>query len=256
MTLPRATFRFYAELNDFLPLGKRGVPFEREFSGRPAVKDAIESLGVPHTEVDLVLLDGQSVDFGATVPDGARVSVFPVFESIDIGPIARVRPEPLREPRFILDVHLGRLAAYLRMLGFDVVFKNDSTDRELAHLAQRERRILLTRDRDLLKRSAVTHGYWMRQTSPRRQVVEVLRRFDLLRSISPFERCLRCNEHLVKVDRSEVEPRLPERIREQHIDFKTCRSCERIYWKGSHHRRMQQLIAELSRQLAADGNFA
>jgi uncharacterized protein len=256
LTLPRATFRFYAELNDFLPPAHRGVPIERTFSGRPAVKDAIESLGVPHTEVDLVLLDGQSVDFAAPVPDGARVSVYPVFESIDIGPIARVRPQPLREPRFILDVHLGRLAAYLRMLGFDVLFKNDSSDRELALLAQRERRILLTRDRDLLKRSAVTHGYWMRQTSPRRQLVEVLRRFDLLRSISPFQRCLRCNEPLVTVDRSEVEPRLPERIRDQHTDFKTCRSCERIYWKGSHHRRMQQLIAELSRQLAADGNFA
>ncbi len=256
MTLPRATFRFYAELNEFLSPAHRSVPFERTFSGRPAVKDVIESLGVPHTEVDLVLLDGQSVDFGAPVPDGARVSVYPVFESIDIGPIARVRPQPLREPRFILDVHLGRLATYLRMLGFDVLFKNDSTDRELALVAQRERRILLTRDRDLLKRSAVTHGYWMRQTSPRRQLVEVLRRFDLLRSISPFQRCLRCNEPLVTVDRSEVEPRLPERVRDLQTDFKTCRSCERIYWKGSHHRRMQQLIAELSRQLAADSNFA
>jgi uncharacterized protein len=256
LILSRATFRFYAELNDFLPLAKRGVPFEHEFSGRPAVKDAIESLGVPHTEVDLVLLDGQSVDFGAAVSDGARVSVFPVFESIDIGPIARVRPQPLREPRFVLDVHLGRLAAYLRMLGFDVLFRNDSTDRELARIAQLERRILLTRDRDLLKRSAVTHGYWMRQTSPRRQVVEVLRRFDLRGSISPFERCLRCNQPLVTVHRSEIEQRLPERIRDQHREFKTCRACERIYWKGSHHRRMEQLIAELSRQLAAYGNFA
>jgi uncharacterized protein len=240
-----ATFRFYAELNDFLSRDRRGIAFEHVFSGRPAVKDLIESLGVPHSEVDLVLIDGESVDFTAPVLDGSRVSVFPMFESVDIAPIARVRSEPLREPRFVLDVHLGRLAAYLRMAGFDVSWRNDRDDEELARISHSEGRILLTRDRDLLKRGAVTHGYWMRQTQPRRQLIEVLHRFDLLRSISPFTRCLRCNDLLHPVDKSQIEFNLPPRVRERHSQFRTCPSCSRIYWKGSHHERMKQLIGEL-----------
>jgi len=256
LNLPRATFRFYAELNDFLPPSRRGAPFAHSFFGRPAVKDAIEALGVPHTEVDLVLLDGESVDFRAPLFDGARVCVFPVFESIDIRSITRVRPQPLREPRFVLDVHLGRLAAYLRMLGFDVLFTPEAADQKLARIAQSERRILITRDRDLLKRSAVSHGYWIRESSPRLQVIEVLQRFDLLASIAPFERCIRCNQPLVPAERADVENRLPARVRERHAEFRTCSSCGRIYWKGSHHQRMQQMISELRHQVAAKGNFA
>ena len=256
MSLPRATFRFYAELNDFLPPSRRSAPFVHSFLGRPAVKDTIEALGIPHTEVDLVLLDGESVDFRAPLFDGARVSVFPVFESIDIRSITRVRPQPLREPRFVLDVHLGRLTAYLRMLGFDVLFGPKSADDELARIAQSERRILLTRDRDLLKRSAVSHGYWIRESSPRLQVLEVLRRFDLVGSIAPFERCIRCNEPLVCAERAKIEARLPARVRERHTEFRTCPSCERIYWKGSHHIRMQQMISDLCHQVAAKDDFA
>jgi uncharacterized protein len=242
-----ATYRFYAELNDFLPADRRGVAFEHAFSGRPSVKDAIESLGVPHAEVDLVLIDGESVDFAAPVRDGSRVSVFPVFETIDVAPIARVRLAPLRQTRFVLDVHLGRLAAYLRMAGFDVSWQKDRGDAELAQISQVERRILLTRDRDLLKRSAVSHGYWMREIQPRRQLAEVLRRFDLLRSIAPFTRCLRCNELLRAADPAETAGRLPPKVRERHTDFRTCCSCGRIYWRGTHHQRMTELIAEASR---------
>jgi uncharacterized protein with PIN domain len=165
----------------------------------------IESLGVPHGEVDLILVNGESVDFSALLPDGARVSVYPVFEAIDIGPIARVRPEPLRETRFVLDVHLGRLAAYLRLLGFDASWRNDYGDAILVQLSGAERRILLTRDRELLKRSSVTHGYWIRETQPSKQLVEVVRRFDLFRSAAPFRRCLRCNHLLEEVDKASYQ---------------------------------------------------
>ncbi len=237
-----AQFRFYAELNDFLPPSRRGMQFSRAFVGSPSVKDAIESLGVPHSEVDLVLVDGESVDFRFPLRDGARVSVYPVFESIDISPIARVRPSPLREPRFVLDVHLGRLAAYLRMLGFDVFAPTDCADAGLARISAEQRRILLTRDRNLLKRSAVTHGYWIRERVPRLQLVEVLKRFDLFQSVSPFRRCLRCNSLLEPIEKATIGERLPPRIRESHGDFRICRSCDRIYWKGSHHQRMQRLI--------------
>ncbi len=129
-----AEFRFYAELNDFLPPSKRLVPFSYPFEVSGSVKDMIESLGVPHTEVDLILANGESVGFSYLVRDGDRISVYPVFESIDIAPIVRVRPQPLRDPRFVLDTHLGRLASYLRMLGFDTLYQSDYQDEELLRI--------------------------------------------------------------------------------------------------------------------------
>ena len=243
--MPSAQFRFYAELNDFLPPGRRGKDIAHAFRGSPSVKDVIEALGVPHGEVDLILADGESVDFSWALRDGARVSVYPVFESIDIGPLVRVRPEPLRAPRFVLDGHLGRLAAYLRMMGFDVRWRNPCGDEELARIAADEHRILLTRDRGLLKRRAVTHGHWMREVEPKRQATEVLRRFDLSRSVEPFRRCLRCNELLQPIRKELVAERLPPRVREGQDEFVRCPSCERVYWRGSHHRRMERLIEEV-----------
>src|SRR5271157_1471134 len=161
--MKQASLRFYAELNDFLPPERRATDIPCPFHVSPAVRDLIESLGVPHTEVDLILANGESVDFDYPVRDGDRISVYPVFESLDIAPLARVRPEPLRHPRFVVDVHLGRLAASLRMLGFDALYRNDASDEELARTSSEQERILLTRDRGLLKRSAVTRGYYVRE---------------------------------------------------------------------------------------------
>jgi len=191
-----ARFRFYAELNDFLPLESRGCYLERQFATGGSVKDFIESFGVPHTEVDLVLVNGETVDFSYRVRDGDGVSVYPVFESFDIAPVSRVRPAPLRDLRFVLDVHLGRLAAYLRMAGFDATYRNDAADAELAEAAERERKVLLTRDRYLLMRTKVDRGYWVRSADPRQQLAEVLKRFQLADSLRPFTRCLVCNGEL------------------------------------------------------------
>ena len=240
-----ARFRFYAELNDFLPPGRRGVEFAHEFHGGPSVKDVIESLGVPHTEVDLVLADGESVDFSWILREGARVSVYPVFESIDIAPLARVRPAPLREVRLVLDVHLGRLARYLRMLGFDARWRNDERDEEIARVASAEHRIVLTRDAGLLKRRIVTHGYRVREADPRRQLAEVSHRLDLFGSIAPFRRCLCCNALLETVRKEDIAGELPPRVRERHDAFRRCPSCRRVYWAGTHHQRMERLIADL-----------
>ena len=173
-----AWFRFYAELNDFLPVESRMKELARHFDVSGSVKDLIESFGVPHTEVDLVLINSESADFTCLVRDQDRVSVYPVFESLDISAASRVRPAPLRELRFVLDVHLGRLAAYLRMAGFDALYRNDASDAELASISVSERRVLLTRDRYLLMRTEVNRGYWVRSTDPRQQVVEVLERAD------------------------------------------------------------------------------
>ena len=240
-----AEFRFYAELNDFLPRSRRGTSFVHRFSGSPSVKDAIESLGVPHAEVDLVLADGESVGFSFRLRDGVRVAVYPTFESIDVAPLTRVRPEPLRDLRFVLDGHLGRLARHLRMAGFDAWWRGDASDEELAALSAAERRVLLTRDRGLLKRSQVTHGYCVREALPARQLAEVVRRFDLARSVAPFRRCLRCNDPLEPVAKEAVAERLPPRVRERHADFRRCPACGRVYWAGTHHRRMERLLAEI-----------
>jgi uncharacterized protein with PIN domain len=252
----RAFFRFYAELGDFLPSARRGVTFAHEFRGRPSVKDVIESLGVPHTEVDLVLADGESVDFAWTLRDGARVAVYPVFESIDVAAVARVRPEPLREVRFAVDGHLGRLARYLRMLGFDTLWRADAGDEEIARVAAAERRIVLTRDAGLLKRRIVTHGYRVREAMPRRQLAEVVRRLDLVRAIAPFRRCLACNELLVPVAKEDVRAELPPRVRERQQAFRRCPGCRRVYWAGSHLERMERLVAEVVAEGSAEGNSA
>lgn len=244
----RAHFRFYAELNDLLPPEKRGVSFVYPFQGDQTVKHLIEAAGVPHTEVDLILVNGASVDFAHRVKDGDRVSVYPVFEAFDVCRTSRVRSQPLRVTRFVLDVHLGRLAAYLRMLGFDTLYEPDYTDRELAHISAEQRRILLTKDRGLLKRSNVTHGYYVREANSRAQLLEVLRRFDLSRSASPFARCLRCNERLEAVTKEQVFDRIPPRSRDVYEEFWQCTGCGRVYWSGSHHRRMRGFIDHVLRE--------
>jgi hypothetical protein len=237
----RASFRFYAELNDFLPPERRMVSFDHEFQRPGSVKDMVEAIGVPHTEVDLILVNGESVDFSYLVQGGDRISVYPVFESLDITSLLRVRPEPLRRIRFVLDTHLGRLAAYLRLMGFDSLYRNDYSDQELAEISRGERRILLTRDRGLLKRSQVTHGYCVRATAPKEQLVEVFQRFDLSGSAQPFRRCLRCNGLLQAVPREAVGHLLPA-VTGDYERFAQCETCGQVYWPGLHYRRMRQLV--------------
>ena len=240
--MPAACFRFYAELNDFLPPPDRQRWLERRFDVSGSVKDCIESFGVPHTEVELVLANGEPVEFSYQVRDGDAISVYPVFESFDVSPVPRVRAQPLRDLRFVLDVHLGRLAAYLRMAGFDAAYDNRAGDPELAAVVAKDRRVLLTRDRSLLMRSNVDRGSWGRSTEPKRQLAEVLGRFQLASSIRPFTRCMRCNGDLLPVAREEVWERLPERVRERS-EFRRCALCGQVYWEGTHHARMQKLLA-------------
>ncbi|MCJ7625774.1 MAG: Mut7-C ubiquitin/RNAse domain-containing protein [Anaerolineaceae bacterium] len=240
--MPIARFRFYAELNDLLSRQMRQVPSDNSFGERSSVKHIIETLGVPLTEVDLILVNGHSVDFSYLPNDGDQISVYPVFETFDISPIIRLRPQPLRETRFILDTHLGKLATYLRMLGFDSRYENSFEDDELALIASDEKRIILTRDRGLLKRKMVTHGYLVRATLPRVQIVEVIKRFDLGTSILAFRRCIRCNGLLEAVPKENIIDRIqPDTIR-YFDEFQICSDCTQIYWKGSHYERMKNFI--------------
>lgn len=239
------SLRFYAELNDHLPPHERHRSIDKVLFTSTSVKDVIEGAGVPHAEVDLILANGESVDFSYAVRDHDRISVYPMFESLDITPELRVRPHALREWKFVLDVHLGKLAAYLRMLGFDTTYRSCFTDEELVKTSVRERRILLTRDRGVLKHSIVTHGYWLRETDSRRQAAEIVLRFDLARSIQPFTRCMECNGLLVDVTKDQVRDRLPQRTAAIYDAFKQCPRCRRVYWKGSHYNRMERWIEEL-----------
>ena len=254
MSKSKCQMRVYEELNDFLPPRRRKVRFIHEFQRRASIKDMIEALGVPHTEIDLILVNGQSVDFSHIVQDGDHISVYPLFEAFDIQPLVRVRPHPLRVSRFVLDVHLGKLARYLRLLGFDTLYRNDYDDAELAHLASRERRILLTRDRDLLKRAVVTHGYYVRAVEPRRQVEEVVARLDLYRAIQPLQRCARCNGLLAEVSKQKVWERLPPETRRSIEIYWECGVCSQLYWEGSHMPHIRRFIDSL--QARAGGGVA
>ena len=243
--MPEATFRFYGNLNDFLPPEKRAVSFIHTFTSRATVKDVIESIGVPHTEVDLLVAGSDSIAFNHHFQDGARIAVYPTFRSLDVEALSLVRPPTLGDVRFVLDTHLGRLAAYLRLAGFDSLYGSDWDDQRLADIASAEQRILLTRDSALLKRSIVSHGYWVRETSPRRQLAEIANRFDLADRLQPFRRCLRCNALIEPVAKTKVLDRLPPRTRECYDEFYECGGCHRVYWKGAHYEDMMAVVDQI-----------
>jgi len=243
--MPSAEFRCYAELNDFLPLPLRRRAFAHPFGVPGSVKDALEALGIPHPEVDLLLVNGEPAGFDRILADGDRVAAFPLFRRLDVSAISPVHLPLPAEPCFTLDGHLGRLARYLRLLGFDAAHQPQADDAALARAAAAGDRILLTRDLDLLKRRIVRRGYRVRSTDPRGQVVEVIRHFGLAERLDPFTRCLACGERLVPADPEEVAGRVPPGVAARRPSFQRCPGCERVYWPGSHHRRLSALVDEV-----------
>ncbi len=235
-------FRFYEELNDFLPKEKRKKTFEHSYSDKASVKDIIESLGIPHTEIDLILVNGVSVDFNYIVKDKDRISVYPVFESMDISGLQHLRATPLRNPKFVLDVHLGKLAKLMRLSGFDTLYKNDYDDKEIVKISVDQKRTILTRDTGLLKRKEITHGYFIRNIKAEKQLEEVITRFDLAKSIKPFTRCLLCNTELRSVPKDEILNRIPPKVKKYQTEFSICENCNKIYWKGTHYEKMLKIL--------------
>lgn len=240
----RATFRFYAQLNDFLPVRQRHKTITYRFGDTPAVKDSIEAIGVPHPEVALILANGEPVDFAYLLQAGDRITVYPTFRQIDISSLLTVQPPAPQA--FIADVHLGRLVAYMRMLGFDTLLLDDHRDELIAATASRENRIVLTRDVGLLKRSIVTHGYFIRATKPWRQLAEVIDRFNLGDAVMQFHRCTNCNDLLHVVDKTDIEHQLPDKTVDYYDEFRQCRRCQKIYWRGSHYAKLDAFLAKLS----------
>ena len=244
----QAVFRFYEELNEFLPLNKQKKDFSYRFKGSPSVKDAVEAVGVPHTEVDLILANGASVDFNYHLQNEDRIAVYPVFERLDISSAVKLRPFALRETKFVLDVHLGRLARLLRLLGFDSWFDAQSSPPRLIDISVEENRLLLTRSRVMLKSKRITHGSWIRNELPRRQIEEVLERFDIYGQAKPFSRCLVCNGTLEKAAKDQVLPLLPAKTRDYATSFTRCLSCRKVYWDGTHFRKLESVVKQLLKQ--------
>ncbi len=236
--------RCYAELNDCLPAEQRFTSFSVSIEESRPVSVLMDRLGIMPDAIDLLLVNGESVDLSHPLHEGDRVSAYPVFETFDIAPLARIAARPLRQPRFVLDTHLGRLAFHLRMLGFDALYRNDYDDDTLAQISGRERRLLLSRDRMLLERREIVRGYRVQETNPRRQLVEVLRRFDLFRLAAPFSRCIRCNSVLQLVDKLAILHRLPPMVAASYDDFRICPGCGKLYWQGTHVQRMKIFIEE------------
>jgi len=243
-SVTRATFRFYEELNDFLSIERRKASFPYVCAQNATVKQAVEALGVPHTEIEVILVNGESVGFSHRVEEGDRISVYPVFESLDVRPILRLRAGPLRQPRFVADAHLGRLARYLRMLGFDTLYENALSDRNLVAVSCAERRVLLTRDRELLMHRELTHGVFVHGDRPRKQLRYVLGRLDLRDSCRPLTRCTKCNSLLEGVAAGAISGQVPPRVAESFHEFRRCPGCARIYWRGSHYARMMKIVED------------
>lgn len=250
----RAELRFYAELKDFLPTSsRRSGKVAHSFVVPGSIKDVIEACGVPHTEVDLILVNGESVDFAHRVHDGDEISVYPVFEALDITPVVRLRPEPLRELRFVVDGHLSKLAGYLRLLGFDTRCDTAWSDHELVRISSDESRVLLSRDVGLLKHRALTHAAYVRSTDPREQLAEVVARFHLETHLRPFSRCMACNGLLADAAKAEVVERIPPGTAEAFDEFRQCGGCERVYWRGAHHQALEAIVAAARGSAPASG---
>jgi uncharacterized protein len=240
----------HGDLALFLRPRTRHGSIERNLSEKTSVKDVIESCGVPHPEVGVILVDGRAVGFDHTLASDVEMDVFPVG----------MRPPNIKEKhlqsafinRFVADGHLGKLTRNLRLLGFDVSYDQQADDRQLLIVMKRDNRALLTRDRRLLMHAIVRHGYYPRSQNADEQTIEVIRRFDLLALIAPFTRCLRCNEKLQQIAKADVIEKLEPLTKIYYEQFRRCTGCGQIYWPGSHFEKLQKRIEIIQSRLTGE----
>jgi len=241
MSLNTATFIFKGSLQDFTEQAQ----VVKSFQLHPSAKDLIESCGVPQVEVYGLRVNHRLESFSYNVADGDKLIVYP--KGI---PDGQDSPDNIRKARdltskFIADVHLGKLTRYLRLLGFDTVYKNDAKDTDIIDAAIRNHRTVLTRDVGLLKHGRLKHGYWLRSTEPNEQVLEVVKYFELACDIDPFTLCMNCNGHLEEVAKEEVTSKLPPKVKENFEEFRQCQACGQVYWKGSHYHKLADQVKQI-----------
>jgi uncharacterized protein len=247
-----ATFRFYGELNDFLARERRGNAFTTPCARAATTKHMVEALGVPHTEVELVLVNGEPAGLDDILEEGDRVAVYPRFTRLPVADVARLGQRPPGRARFVADAHLGGLARLLRMAGFDTLYRNTLHDAEVEAIALDDGRAVLTRDRALLKRRGVEYGCYVRALKAEAQLLEVVERFGLAERMRPFTLCLSCNAPLRPIAKADVLARLPPRVAATQDEFSTCDRCHGVFWKGSHWQRMAGLLDTIVHDAGAD----
>jgi len=243
--MKKAYLRFYAELNEYLPIEYRQKTFIYHFTLNPSIKDIIEACGVPHPEIDVILVNKESVDFNYFLVDDDHVSIYPIFESLDVSPLIRLRSKPLRVTKFIVDETLGKLVKKLRMFGFDSIKEETNDKNKFIQKAKTEKRIILTRSRNLLKCKPISHGYWIRAIEVNNQIKEVISRFDLYTQMKPFGRCTVCNSQIKPVSKDSLKGLLPEKTQNHFDEFWQCDRCKKIYWKGSHYQKMLKQVRSM-----------
>ncbi|MEE8552607.1 MAG: Mut7-C RNAse domain-containing protein [Desulfobacterales bacterium] len=243
--MSKVTFRFYEELNDFLPKHRRKTDFEAKFKGKRSIKDMIEALGVPHTEIDLILVNGNSVDFNYILQDEDRVSVYPVFESLNITDVTQLRKIPLRRNKFLADINLGNIVKYMRVLGLDLYYDSLLSTREIIEISKRENRVILTKSRKLLKFKDVSHVIFIRPGTTTEQIRLIIDYLDIKDNIKPFSRCLRCNTLLNNVLKEKILDRIPPKTKEFCDEYVQCKSCDKIYWKGTQFINMKKVVKQI-----------
>ena len=242
--------RFHGDLPFFL--GSKISTVERRLSEKTSVKDVIEACGVPHTEVDLIVVNGRPVNFAATLAQNVGVDVYPPNQARSLlFPENRLQVRNIE--RFVGDGHLGKLVRDLRLLGIDIVYDPAAEDRQLLDIATIENRALLTRDRRLLMHAILSNGYYLREQDPFEQTLEVLHRFNLGSTLAPFTRCLRCNAPLKPAEKESVLNQLEPLTKIYYEQFRRCSGCGQVYWSGSHFTKLQKRIETIrSRLTGAD----
>jgi len=242
----RVRLTFLDDLSFFLKGGSQGKVL-RELKERTSVKDLIEACGVPHTEVDRVLVNGKPANFSYVLDENASIEVHSVNVTQHSPSGEQLQSRSIK--KFVVDGHLGKLARNLRLLGFDVFYANTAEDRQLLEVMHGEARALITRDRRLLMHSIVEHGYCPRSGNGEEQTIQVLRRFDLEKAIEPFTRCLDCNARLETVKKNEVIDRLEPLTKVYYENFRRCPGCGKIFWSGSHFDKLRGRVENMRAKL-------
>ena len=237
--------RCYEELNEFLPSEKRKVQFIHTIPVQTSVKDLIESFNIPHTQVQMILVNGEQEDFSYIVQENDRIGVYPFFHTFDINSVSKISHPLPDETHFLADQHLGMLARYLRMLGINTDYNENLSGHKLVHKANQEERILLTKDHNILKRNELKYGYFVYADDLDSQLYELILQFKLKEHITLFSRCLECNSLLHPIEKAMIEHRLPQKVKEYHQNFTICTRCDKIYWKGTHYDRMKEKIEKI-----------